>query len=392
MRVYLLAPANVATGGTELLHQYSRCLTDLGIENYMVYPNRDEVKCPTPETFLKYRVKYVTRYVDAEDSVLVLAETQIHLVKECVRGTAMIWWLSVDNYLEAFADRFVGDELDIFELRQRKNVVHFVQSYYAKDFVENKLGLGESFFLKDYINDQIVQIADELNEVLERRNICLYNPKKGLEAIEPIIEATQDEIQWIPLIGLKPDEMAKMMCLAKVYVDFGKHPGKDRIPREAAVCGCLVLTNKKGSAAYQEDVNIPVDCKTENTDDVVGIIEKIKDLMTNYQDRYGDYETYRKQIRGEKAEFLKEAKKSVEILQKTVELKMSQKIQLMDYAQPLTSVRKALQAMDNMAADSINACYGGNEELLKNYLLDMDYMLQLVRETIYLELSDLSQQ
>lgn len=57
MRVYLLAPANVATGGTELLHQYSRCLTDLGIENYMVYPNRDEVKCPTPKTFLKYRVK-----------------------------------------------------------------------------------------------------------------------------------------------------------------------------------------------------------------------------------------------------------------------------------------------------------------------------------------------
>lgn len=391
MRVYLVAPANVATGGTELLHQYSSCLTDMGIENYMVYPNREEIKCPTPDTFMKYGVKYVTRYVDAADSVLVLAETQIHLVKECVRGTAMIWWLSVDNYLDAFKERFVDEELDIFGLKQRKNVLHFVQSYYAKDFVENTLSLGESFFLKDYINDQIVQIADELNGVLKRRNICLYNPKKGLEAIQPIIEATKDEIQWVPLIGMKPDEMAKMMCLAKVYVDFGKHPGKDRIPREAAVCGCLVLTNQKGSAAYQEDVNIPADCKIENTGNVQAVVEKIKDMIAGYEDRCADYEAYRKQIRGEKEEFLNEAKTSVEILQKIVEPKVNHNPQLMDYAQPLTSVRKVLQAMDKMAADSINACYEGNAEQLKNQLLDMDYMIQLVRETIYAELIDMQE-
>lgn len=389
MRVYLLAPANVATGGTELLHQYSRCLTDMGIENYMIYPNRDEIKCPTPDTFLKYGVKYVTRYVDAQDSVLVLAETQIHLVKECVRGTAMIWWLSVDNYLEAFKDRFTGEELDIFDLKHRQNVVHFVQSYYAKDFVENILGLGESFFLKDYINDQIVQIADELQGVLERRDICLYNPKKGLEVIEPVIEATKDEIQWIPLIGMKPDEMAKMMCLAKVYVDFGKHPGKDRIPREAAVCGCLVLTNTKGSAAYQKDVNIPEDCKIEDTDNVQVVAKKIKNMLMDYENRYADYEGYRQQIRGEKEEFLNEVKLSVKLLKRIVEPKVSCNASLMDYAQPLASVRKALQTMDNMAADSVNACYEGDVERLKDQLLDMDYMLQLVREALYMELAQI---
>ena len=229
MRVFMVAPANLATGGTELLHQYSYCLTKLGVENYMVYPNRDEIKCPTPERFLKYGVKYVTRYIDAEDSVLVLAETQIHLVKECVRGVAMIWWLSVDNYLKAYQHNLAVGELDIFELKQRKNVVHFVQSYYAKDFVENKLDLEESYFLKDYINDQIIQIADELSGVLQRRNIVLYNPRKGLEEIEPIIEATKEEISWVPLIGLSPDEMAEVMCAAKVYVDFGEHPGKETV-------------------------------------------------------------------------------------------------------------------------------------------------------------------
>ncbi len=205
-------------------------------------------------------------------------------------------------------------------------------------------------------------------------------------------ECWRDEIQWIPLIGMKPDEMAKMMCLAKVYVDFGKHPGKDRIPREAAVCGCLVLTNTKGSAAYQRDVNIPEDCKIEDTDNVQVVAEKIKNMLMDYENRYADYEGYRQQIRSEKEEFLNEAKTSVEILKNIVEPKVNHKVSLMDYAQPLASVRRALQTMDNMAADSINACYESDEERLKDQLLDMDYMLQLVRETIYLELTQLSQQ
>lgn len=390
MRVYLLAPANVATGGTELLHQFSKCLTEMRIENYMIYPDRDEIRCPTPDIFLKYGVKYVTRYVDAEDSVLVLAETQVHLAKECIRGTAMVWWLSVDNYLDAYREFFTGKELDIFGLKQKKNVVHFVQSHYAKAFVENTMRLGECFFLKDYINDQIVQIANALNGTIERQNICLYNPKKGLEVIEPIIEATQDEIQWIPLTGMKPDEMARVMCQAKMYVDFGKHPGKDRIPREAAICGCMVVTNQKGSAAYQQDVNIPVDCKIEDTENVYVVASKIKRMMANYEDRYADYEIYRQQIRREKEEFLDEAKHSVEILKQMVGPKVDQNVALMDYAPPFASIRKVLQTMDSMVADSVNACYEGDANRLKKHLCEMDYLLQLVRETVYAELSEMN--
>lgn len=31
--------------------------------------------------------------------------------------------------------------------------------------------------------------------------------------------------------------MILTMRKAKVYIDFGFHPGKDRIPREAVMCG-----------------------------------------------------------------------------------------------------------------------------------------------------------
>jgi len=33
----------------------------------------------------------------------------------------------------------------------------------------------------------------------------------------------------------------------QVYIDFGHHPGQDRLPREAVQCGCVVITGKRGS-------------------------------------------------------------------------------------------------------------------------------------------------
>ncbi|WP_216074700.1 hypothetical protein, partial [Acinetobacter baumannii] len=44
---------------------------------------------------------------------------------------------------------------------------------------------------------------------------------------------------------------------AKVYIDFGEHPGKDRLPREAAMMGTVVVVGMRGAAAFDEDVTLP---------------------------------------------------------------------------------------------------------------------------------------
>lgn len=131
--------------------------------------------------------------------------------------------------------KMTEDDMDPFKLAGRTNAVHFVQSYYAKDFVENGLGIAKTYFLKDYINDDIVKVAQLYGGESLRKDVCVYNPKKGYATLKPVIDACRSDIEWVALQGLKPDEMAKVMCQAKVYVDFGNHPGKDRIPREAAV-------------------------------------------------------------------------------------------------------------------------------------------------------------
>lgn len=391
MRFYLICPANEATGGTELLHQFSRCLSDNGIENYMVYPNANGIQCPTPPTFVKYGVKYVTRYIDSSDSVLVLTETQLHLAKECRNGTAMIWWLSVDNYFLAYQNRITEDNIDIFRLKDRKNLIHFVQSYYAKDFVNHYFTTDNCHFLMDYINDDIVNWALSHKDSYERRDICLYNPKKGYNILEPVINACRKDITWIPLTNMTPTEMADTMCKAKLYVDFGAHPGKDRIPREAATCGCCVLTNRKGSAAYQNDVKIPAEYKIENPGDINAVLKQIYDLVDNYDDRITEYAPYRETILHEKEAFLCDARNAGMLLQrkaleKAVAIPTSE---LMPHVELLGSIGSAANKINELTEKAKISCYAGDSSELMDNLLNIDYVLQLIRETIYIELSDI---
>ena len=383
MRVFIVCPANIATGGTELLHQFSKCLSDNHCENYMVYIGGNGVDCPTPEAFLKYEVKYVSGYIDAPDSVLVCPETQVACVTWCRLGTAMIWWLSVDNYLSAYRNIIQRNnmELGIFDLKKRSNVLHFVQSYYARNFLESILEIDKTFFLKDYINDEIINVAMDKYESEPRRNICLYNPKKGYEDLEPVIKACREDILWVPLQGMTARQMAQTMCKSKVYVDFGSHPGKDRIPREAAVCGCCILTNRKGSAAYPGDVNIPGKYKIENTENVDQVLEQIYDLIDNYEERTCEYDSYREGILNEKAEFLRDAQKAIGVLQETVACKKKEaSYQPAAYAGTFEAMRNAIRQIEGLMRAA-----GTEAEASKvmEKLLTADYVMQIVKETMY---------
>lgn len=322
MRVFIIAPAHVVTGGVELLHQFSRSLSDNNIENYMVYQNVEKEDSLVPEVYQKYNVKYADVFIDDYDSILVLPEGWVGEINdiECIKGTVMVWWLSVDNYLAAYARTIEKYGVDCFNLKSFKNIVHFVQSNYAKDFIENQIGIEKSYFLTDYISDDIIRTAKLYQNLkYDRKNICLYNPQKGYEVIPPLIEACRKDIVWMPLIGYKPMEMAALMCIAKVYVDFGNHPGKDRIPREAAACGCCVLTNRKGSAAYQEDVGIPEHYKINGTEEVDDILEKIYSLIDCYDEKKEEFSEYRLTVYGEKEKFVQEVKETISILKTCVE-------------------------------------------------------------------------
>ena len=98
--------------------------------------------------------------------------------------------------------------------------------------------------------------------------------------------------------------MLHLMQISKVYIDFGNHPGKDRIPREAAICGCCIITGKRGSANNKIDIAIKDKYKFEDRLSSIDQIHSlICDCMDNFDICQSDFKNYREIILKEEAIF-----------------------------------------------------------------------------------------
>lgn len=316
MDYYIVCPAGIETGGPELAHQLCHMLSKMGedIQAYMYYYyiNTVQTEPADVEACEKYR-KYGTKHVKSisemkKDSIVIVPEGCTMAVETIPVGKKVVWWMSVDNYI-------LGTREQNLKILEKKAVYHLVQSEYARNYLLKRTDISPNhiLFVSDYIGDSYGQF---IFPAQYRQNMALFNPRKGYEDICPLIEATP-WLKWVPLEGLTEEQMIVLMQAAKVYVDFGHHPGKDRIPREAASCGCCVITNRKGSAAFHEDVPIKEEYKFEDVPGSYGkIADLLKDICDNYEKHMKNFEEYRKFIAGEKERFTADVKHMTEIFRK----------------------------------------------------------------------------
>ncbi|MBX2900178.1 MAG: hypothetical protein KF775_11030 [Cyclobacteriaceae bacterium] len=308
--IYLACPANYATGGTELLHQLANKLNSLGRTARIYYYNNKQ-KDPVHPQFADYKVPYVKKIVDTRQHLLLVPEGKTNFLKKFRHIQKAIWWLSIDFYFHTrdekifwFVRRKVRPILNLADMAKKYKVdYHFVQSYYASHYL-SKFNLP-SFHLSDYLNRQFLHEAKSIS-YSNRENQVLYNPKKGLAFTTQLIQLTPD-LKWVPLQNLSVSQVAELFKTSKVYVDFGNHPGKDRFPREAAVMGCIVITNKQGAAAFAEDLPIPEEYKFSDTE-INSIILKIRESLTQYEKHVSKFDTYRNFIHTEEAVFTEQVK------------------------------------------------------------------------------------
>ncbi len=68
-----------------------------------------------------------------------------------------------------------------------------------------------------------------------KEDIIIYNPTKNDEFLGEIMSQTP-KLTWKPLEKMTPQQVAGWMNRAKLYIDFGYHPGKERMPREPVSC------------------------------------------------------------------------------------------------------------------------------------------------------------
>ncbi len=297
--IHILCPASVATGGPELLHQLGYKLNLLGFPAKMMYLNASSDTDPVCEAYKKYNVPWDIRLTPDADDFIIVPELCIPLLPQLGTYKCAVWWLSVNNA--------IYDESLAGYMQKQENLFHFAQSHYAVRHLQDSLHIdpGKIFHLSDYLNSEFF-VHESTSDSHERENIVLFNPKKGFAHTSELIAKSDYRIKWQALSGLTPYGMRETLKKAKIYIDFGTHPGKDRIPREAAMCGCCVITNKTGAAAYREDVPLPEIYKFSENDSDSYILSQIYKLLEEYDVRKQDYADYIAKIKQEYILFEKE--------------------------------------------------------------------------------------
>ena len=194
---------------------------------------------------------------------------------------------------------FKGFSLYKLKKIQNKNI-HVYQSAYAKNFLL-KNNFVDILPLSDYIN---TEFSLSIGLKIIKENIILYNRAKGYRLTKKIIKKLP-ELTFIPLANFTRIQLSELFARSKVYIDFGNHPGKDRMPREAALYNCCVIVGKNGAANFFEDISILNRYKIANTE-IDEIVKNIKYCINNYNDANKDFDYYRKTILNEKEKFNQE--------------------------------------------------------------------------------------
>ena len=345
--IYILAPSNIATGGPEALHQLGYVIKNFTpykkiFMNY--YPTSR--KSSVHSNYKSYNLKTAIKIIDKKENLLIIPEisTFISLSKKYKHVQKCIWWLSLDNYIISYFEsnnhRFFKSLIKLpykliywfnkFTIYNFGNITfndylkflyiklnfsnifsfpsisgHFTQSLYVKKILNKKKLKTKN--LSDYLKDDF--LFKKSLKKKNKNNLIAYNPTKSTEFMKEIIKSNTNKT-FLPLVNLTKKEVIKTLKKTKIYFDFGTHPGKDRIPREAAILGNCIITNKNGSAKNNYDLSISSSFKftekKKNLKNIKIMIEKIfaKNLLEQKK-----FNLYIKKIYSEKKIFIKEVQK-----------------------------------------------------------------------------------
>lgn len=362
--IYIVCPAYVETGGPEALHQLCDMIN-------FVLKSSDRSKSSSTlggvqSCFMLYLVEnsktsslawassiqecYSSNYEEAYKHIRIATEepyrpTDLIIWPECWTKyidmyhtsrqscRTAVWWLSVDNNKKQFQS-----------FDTRLDLIHLYQSEYAHHYLRRKCNSAISSRSDTDINKKLTAMIHKMTEYIpshrypkhqtvdERSNHgqnndrpydVLYNPAKGMHYTDSIIqyflERKQTDVTFTPIAAvdesntksrrLTPTEVTNMLLKAKVYIDFGPHPGMDRLPREAALCGCCVITNRQGAAAFHKDVPIPSKFKIDVRENDIYASQYldetfavIKECANSYDSMCGNFDDYRTWIRKQKDE------------------------------------------------------------------------------------------
>jgi hypothetical protein len=326
-------PSGVATGGPEALHELAYDINNKTKENLldvlMFYVGDDSPV--VPEVYKKYSLPVTKTIPDDPETLIITPEFYPHMKIALAqqRSSVIVWWLSVDFFFSSF----VEDRIPWFQiyLRGLLKIYNFTIGQYTKKIIEYsdiinscrnfiwrridlrnvKIHLHQSTYAKCFLNSKNIEslpLGDRFEKEFNylqnnkknfyKQDIILYNPKKGKPFID-LLKKRYPALNFQALSGLTRPELIKKLQTSKVYLDLGSHPGRDRIPREAALCGCVVITGSRGSA--KTDIPVSDKFRVETTSQlwVLQTGELLQEVLQSYTDNFEEQKKYRMFIKSE---------------------------------------------------------------------------------------------
>lgn len=327
-RVFVYYPRGLRTGGPEALHQLVDTLRRQTVDASLV-PIPGTESLPRSSEYDVYDAPEAP-FVDAPTSALVVPEMSMGLLGRASKATRFCWWLSIDNALPFRASRrkevlwpierevgswTVRDDATLLARRVRARFKrhralmyashHLTQSHYAWSYLHSRLNIVGSA-LSDYTPIALAEVVNEWSA--DRRPVITYNYAKSAAVMTQVI-ARNPDLQFLALRDMTRPQVLHHLKESLVHIDLGTHPGKDRMPREAALMGSIVLAVRRGSAANSIDVPLAWEHKISPIGDVsAGTRDAIDRVLVNPERAWTMQQFYRDEIIRERTIFREESR------------------------------------------------------------------------------------
>lgn len=283
-KIQILIPGGGFYGGIESLHQLAYQLKKMSYNTEVVYiPLYNKLGTRTKfkknNNLNNYNINISKNICDEENVLVVVPETFTGYLNSLKNSKVAIWWLSVDNYFKKKISQkkiqvilaniifkitknkkllHYLNQISLDELK-KKNIFHFAQSDYSIDFLK-KNKFKNILPLKDYIFTRINNIKKN------KQYDVVLNSQKGNKHNLELISNYNDVLKIITLKNYSLKTSQEKLYLSKLFVDFGNHPGRDRMPREMINSKSNVYVHSKGAANFYTDVHLPNKFKFKKVD------------------------------------------------------------------------------------------------------------------------------
>ena len=278
--IIVICPGSYVTGGPEALHQLVDMANHVQADCAAICYFPFDIQFEKNEAYKLYDTPIIEYSQIPSGAVVIIPEVFPNLVLE-FEQRCVLWWLSIDNF--QVENQYL---LELFDL-------HVSQSTYAMQELTARYQLN-SFILSDYVNTDFQAVKEQ-----NKQRLIAVNPSKGAGLIQKFRDLNP-QIPVVALENLTRNEVREVLASAMAYIDFGHHPGKDRLPREAALLNTVVYARRAGAARIFADVPIHDEYLF---DELPELSLKLQDFFDQYPVHIENQLSFHDQVRGQRQIF-----------------------------------------------------------------------------------------